>query len=164
MFESGQDWKIAALRISKCVCFFKCGEIMDDQYYMNLALSLAIKAYKKNEVPVGAVIVKNNKIISKAYNKKELKHNPMYHAELIAIARACRKLKTWHLDNCILYTTLEPCMMCSGAIEQSRIKQVVYGTENYNCGYMSKLSTVEVKNLNNSNCSNLLKKFFKSKR
>ena len=137
---------------------------MDEQYYMNIAISLAKKAYKKNEVPVGAVIVNNDKIIAKAYNKKELKNNPIYHAELIAISKACKKLKTWHLDNCILYTTLEPCMMCSGAIEQSRIKKIVYGTENYNCGYISNLSTIKTKNLNNNECAELLKKFFKSKR
>ena len=137
---------------------------MNNEYYMNIALSLAKKAYNKNEVPVGAIIVKNNKIISKAYNKKESKHNPIYHAELIAISKACKKLKTWHLDNCILYTTLEPCMMCSGAIEQSRIKKIIYGTENYNCGYISKLSTISTENLNNKECNLLLKKFFKSKR
>jgi len=137
---------------------------MNTEYYMNIALSLAKKAYKKNEVPVGAVIVKDDKIISKAYNKKESKRNPICHAELIAISKACKKLKTWHLDDCILYVTLEPCMMCSGAIEQSRIKKVVYGTENYNCGYISKLSTVKTKNLNNEECNLLLKNFFKSKR
>ena len=137
---------------------------MKHEYYMDVALSLAKKAYKKNEVPVGALIVKDNKIISKAYNKKESKHNPICHAEIIAISKACNKLKTWHLDDCILYVTLEPCMMCSGAIEQSRIQQVFYGTENYNCGYISKLSTVNSKNLNNKECNLLLKKFFKSKR
>lgn len=137
---------------------------MNTEYYMNIALYLAKKAYKKNEVPVGAVIVKNDKIISKAYNKKESKRNPICHAELIAISKACRKLKTWHLDDCVLYVTLEPCMMCSGAIEQSRIKTVIYGTENYNCGYISKLSTIEAKNLNNEECNLLLKNFFKSKR
>ena len=147
-----------------CAFFIKCGDSMDNKYYMNIALSLAKKAYRKNEVPVGAVIVKNNKIIAKAYNKKESKHNPIYHAELIAISKACKKLKTWHLDDCILYVTLEPCMMCSGAIEQSRIKKVIYGTENYNCGYISKLSTIEIENLNNTECNLLLKKFFKSKR
>ena len=147
-----------------CAFFIKCGDIMNEQYYMNIALSLAKKAYRKNEVPIGAIIVKKNKIITKAYNKKESKHNSIYHAELIAINKACKKLKTWHLDDCVLYTTLEPCMMCSGAIEQSRIRKVVYGTKNYNYGYISKLSTVESKNLNNDNCSNLLKNFFKSKR
>lgn len=137
---------------------------MNNQYYMNIALSLAKKAYIKNEVPVGAVIVRNNKVIAKAYNKKESKQNPIYHAEIIAIIKACKKLKTWHLDNCILYTTLEPCMMCCGAIEQSRIKKVVYGTQNYNCGYIEKLSTIKKENLNNNECTELLKKFFKSKR
>jgi len=147
-----------------CAFFIKCGDDMNDEYYMNIAVSLARKAYKKNEVPVGAIIVKNNRIIAKAYNKKESKRNPIYHAELIAISKACKKLKTWHLDDCILYVTLEPCMMCTGAIEQSRIKKIIYGTENYNCGYISNLSTIETENLNNEECILLLKNFFKSKR
>lgn len=137
---------------------------MNYEYYMKIAETLAKKAYKKNEVPVGAVIVKNNMIIAKAYNKKETKHNPIYHAELIAISKACKKLKTWHLDDCILYVTLEPCMMCCGAIQQSRIKTIIYGTENYNYGYLSKLSNLDSKNINSSECAELLKKFFKSKR
>lgn len=166
MFELGQDWKIAALRISKCVCFFyrNMGDIMNDEYYMRIAIHLANKAYKKNEVPVGAIIVKNDKIISKAYNRKETRKNPIHHAEIIAIEKACKREKTWHLDDCILYTTLEPCMMCAGAIEQSRIKKVVYGTQNYNYGYISHLTSIESKNMKKEECILLLKKFFKSKR
>lgn len=147
-----------------CAFFIKSGGIMNSEYYMKIAIDLAKKAYKKNEVPVGAIIVKNNKIIAKAYNKKETKHNPIYHAELIAISKACKKLKTWHLDECVLYVTLEPCMMCCGAIQQSRIKTVVYGTENYNCGYLSNLDNIDAKNINNNECAELLKNFFKSKR
>ena len=132
--------------------------------YMKIALKEAEKAKKHGDVPIGAVIVKNNKIIAKGHNKKEIKNTSTRHAEIEVIEKACKKLKTWHLDDCVLYVTLEPCMMCSGAIEQSRIKQVFYGTENYNFGYMSKLSTVYSKNLNNNECNILLKKFFKSKR
>ena len=100
-----------------------------DEYYMNLALIQAKKAQKNKEVPVGAIIVKNNKIISKAYNKKEKKKNSIYHAEIIAISKACKKKKNWRLNNCSIYSTLEPCPMCASAIEQSRIKQVIYGLE-----------------------------------
>ena len=137
---------------------------MNDEKYMQKAIELAKKAYNKNEVPVGALIVRNNKIVATAYNKKESKKNSILHAEIIAINKACKKLKTWHLDNCILYTTLEPCMMCTGAIEQSRIKKIVYGIENFNCGYIKNLKSVETINLDNNECSLLLKKFFKSKR
>ena len=115
-----------------------------DEFYMKLALKQAKKALKYNEVPVGAVIVKNNKIISKAHNKKEKNKDATKHAEIIAISKACRKLKNWRLDDCILYVTMEPCMMCSGAIEQSRIKQVVYGVKNKNYGYTGKLKTVKI--------------------
>lgn len=137
---------------------------MNDEKYMQEAIKLAKKAYNKNEVPVGSLIVKDNKIIATAYNKKESKKNSILHAEIIVINKACKKLKTWHLENCILYTTLEPCMMCTGAIEQSRIKKIVYGIENFNCGYLNNLKNVETINLNNNECSLLLKYFFKSKR
>ena len=100
--------------------------------YMIEAIKQAKKAYKKDEVPIGAIIVKNNKIISKGYNKKEKKHIVTNHAEIIAIEKANKKLKTWHLDECELYTTLEPCMMCSGAIIQSRIKNVYCSIKNDN--------------------------------
>ena len=101
------------------------------QEYMNLAIKEAIKAYKKDEVPVGAIIVRNNKIIAKAHNLKEQKQCVTEHAEMIAIKKASNKLKTWHLDDCEMYVTLEPCKMCCGAIEQSRIKKVYYGAESY---------------------------------
>lgn len=100
--------------------------------YMLEAINQAKKAYKIEEVPIGAVIVKNNKIISKGYNKKEKTKIVTKHAEIIAIEKACRKLKTWHLDECELYTTLEPCLMCSGAIIQSRIKNIYCSIKNDN--------------------------------
>ena len=106
--------------------------------FMNLALKQALKAYKKQEVPIGAIVVKNGKIISKAYNKKENKQITTKHAEIIAIERACKKLKTWHLDECEIYTTMEPCLMCYGAIEQSRISKIYYGLKNMNFGFKSK--------------------------
>ena len=110
-----------------------------NEKYMNIALIEAKKAYKKNEVPIGCIIVKNNKIISKAYNKKEKTNVVTKHAEIIAIEKACKKLKTWHLNDCILYTTVEPCLMCTGAIIQSRMKKVVYATENEKYGSLNKI-------------------------
>lgn len=100
--------------------------------YMKEAIEQAKKAYQIDEVPIGTVIVKDNKIISKAYNKKEKKKLVTQHAEIIAIEKACKKLKTWHLDDCELYTTLEPCLMCSGAIIQSRIKKIYCSVKNDN--------------------------------
>lgn len=106
----------------------------NDIYYMNLALKEAKKAIKYGDIPIGCVIVMNNKVISKAFNKKEFNNNPIKHAEIIAIEKASKKLNTWHLDECTLYTTMEPCLMCAGAILQSRISRIVYGLPNNNFG------------------------------
>lgn len=108
--------------------------------YMELALKEAYKSYKKGDVPVGAVIVKNGKIIAKAHNLKEKKHNPLMHAEIIAINKASKRLKRWRLDDCELYVTMEPCMMCTGAIIQSRIKKVYYSIENHDFGALKNIS------------------------
>lgn len=147
-----------------CVSFFIDGDIMNYEYYMNLALKEAKKAYIKDDVPVGCIIVKNDKIIAKAYNKKENKNIATYHAEIIAIEKACKKLKTWHLEDCVLYTTLEPCMMCCGAIQQSRIKKIIYGTENITYSGTKYITGIDIINMKNIECCNLLKKFFKMKR
>jgi len=138
-----------------------------DNYYMKLALKEAMKAYKKDDVPIGCVIVKDDKVIARAYNKKELKQVATLHAEVCAIYKACRKLGSWRLDDCVLYTTVEPCLMCTGAIVQSRIKRVVYGTANESFGYFSKLdnSKIEVSaGILEENCQSLLSNFFKEKR
>ena len=133
--------------------------------YMKLAIKQAKKAYNKGDVPVGAVIVKNNKIISKAYNKKEIKKSSIMHAEIIAIKKACKKLHTWHLDDCTLYITMEPCMMCCGAIEQSRIKNIVFAVENPKFGCHKLLKNVKIiKNICKNESEILLKKFFNNKR
>ena len=156
-----------------CVSFF-VGDNMD-QIYMELALKQAKKAYEKDEVPVGAIIVKNNKVIAKAYNQKEKKQNPTKHAEIIAIEKACKKLKTWHLDDCILYVTLEPCLMCAGAIIQSRIKKIVYATNSEKFGYIESIDNVLNNKKNNhiveiekdickKESQELLKQFFQQKR
>lgn len=134
---------------------------MNDEYYMELAILQAKKAYKLNEVPVGAIIVKDGKVISKAYNKKEKDNVSIRHAEIIAIEKACKKLNSWRLDSCVLYTTLEPCMMCMGAIIESRITKVVFGcpkARNYFPG--NNLEVVE--NCKKNECLHLMQKFFEN--
>lgn len=98
--------------------------------YMSVAIKEAKKSLKYNDVPVGCVIVNDGKIIAKSYNKREKTKKITKHAEVIAIEKACKKLKTWHLENCILYTTLEPCLMCFSVISQCRIKKVIYALKN----------------------------------
>lgn len=97
--------------------------------YIQLAIDLANKAYAVGEVPVGAVIVQGDVIVSSAYNQKETTNIATRHAELIAIEEASRVKGDWRLDDCIMYVSLEPCMMCKGAIMESRIKQVVYAAK-----------------------------------
>lgn len=100
---------------------------MNKEFFMQKALEQAKIAYKKNEVPIGAVIVKDNKIIATGYNLREKKQNATMHAEIIAINKACKKLKSWRLSDCDIYITLEPCLMCLGAILNARIKNLYFG-------------------------------------
>lgn len=169
MFELGQSRKTAAIRTSKCVCFFCIGDSMDK--FMIETLKEAKKAYKKNEVPIGAIIVKDNKIIARAYNKKEKNNIATHHAEILAINKACRKIKNWRLNDCTLYVTVEPCVMCCGAIVQSRIKKVVYGISNKNYGGIESIATIFdntnisiEKGIMQEECLAILQKFFNEKR
>ena len=98
----------------------------NDEYYMKLAIEEA-KSSKLGEVPIGAIIVKNNEVIASAHNLRETAQLPTAHAEHIAIERASKVLGSWRLEGCTLYVTLEPCVMCAGAIVMSRIPKVVYG-------------------------------------
>jgi tRNA(adenine34) deaminase len=98
-----------------------------DMYFMRKALLLAEKAFSIDETPIGAVLVKDGKILSVGYNRRESKQDVTLHAEMIAIRSACRKLGSWRLEDCDLYVTLEPCIMCAGAIIQSRIRKVYFG-------------------------------------
>ena len=147
----------------------------NDKYYMELALKEAKKSLKYDDVPIGAVIVKNNKIISKAHNMKEKTKIATKHAEIVAIEKACKKLKTWYLTDCTLYVTVEPCLMCCGAIIQSRIKKIVYATKNEKFGYIESVENVLQKNKNNhyvevkkgiyeNESIKLMKEFFQKKR
>ena len=98
-----------------------------DEFFMGEAIKEAQKAMDLNEVPIGAVVVYNGEIISRAHNLREMEQTAIAHAELLAIDQACRRLGTWRLEDTTLYVTLEPCPMCSGAIMLSRVKRVVYG-------------------------------------
>ena len=143
--------------------------------FMQVALKEAKKAYKKLEIPVGAVIVKNGEIIAKAHNIKEEKKDTTKHAEIIAIQKASKKLESWRLNDCELYVTLEPCPMCAGAIIQSRIKKVYIGTLDEKtgaCGSVLNLfkdykfnHNVEAEyGILKNECEEILKKFFKELR
>ena len=100
--------------------------------FMQLALEEAKKAYVKDEVPVGAVIVMDGKVIAKTHNMREKKQNALYHAEVLAINKACKKKRSWRLDGAVMYVTLMPCPMCAGAILNARIAEVVYATDDEN--------------------------------
>ena len=143
---------------------------MDDLFFMKKAYEQAKHAYDKKEVPVGAVVVKDGKVISRAYNRRETGKNAIYHAELCAIDKACKKLGGWRLSGCTLYVTLEPCVMCAGAIVNSRIDRVVIGTKDPKAGAMGSVTDVSLMPLNHkpeiiygvmeSECSKILKDFF----
>jgi len=132
-----------------------------DNKYMDVAISEAKKSLKNGDVPVGAVIVKDDKIIAKAHNKREKKKMATYHAEILAIEKACKKIKDWRLNGCIMYVTLEPCKMCMGAIESSRIAKVVYGTVNEKT---TNQKTIIKKGVGAEKCQKILTDFFKEKR
>ena len=142
--------------------------------YMNEALCQARIAYKKNEVPVGAVIVRDGIVIARGHNLRETNASAVSHAEICAIEEACRYLGTWRLDGCELFVTLEPCPMCSGAIINSRIKRVIYGARDNIAGCCGSVLDVNNYPFNHSfkvdggilehECAELLSDFFKKKR
>lgn len=145
-----------------------------EEKYMKEALKEALKARAKDEVPVGAVIVLNGKIIARGHNKRETKKNSLCHAEIIVIDKACKKLKNFRLENCELYVTLEPCLMCAGAIVQARIKKVVFGASDnkygmagtvFNAFELKSNHNVEIKkDVLKDECSEILTSFFKEMR
>ena len=107
---------------------------MNHEHFMKEALIEAEKALAANEVPIGAVIVHDGKVIGRGYNLRTVKKNSLYHAEIIAIHEACGFIGDWRLEDCTMYVTVEPCPMCAGAIIQSRISRVVFGVPNPKAG------------------------------
>ncbi len=147
---------------------------MNDKYYMNIALDEAKKAYDAGEVPVGAIIVQNGKIISQAHNNREETGDATGHAETLAIRMACEAIGSWRLEDCELYVTLEPCPMCMGAIINSRIKRVVFGAKDAKAGACGSLVNLTSYPFNHKplvdhevmadECAQILSDFFHSKR
>ena len=146
------------------------------EYFMKQAYNEAVKAYEKEEIPVGCVIVKDDVIIARGHNLKETKQLSTAHAEIIAIEKASKKLNNWRLEDCTMYVTLEPCPMCTGAIINSRIKNIYIAVEDNIsgcCGTVDDLArkkSYSNKNVNiqygimQEECSKLLKEFFKKLR
>lgn len=148
---------------------------MEHEKYMEEAIKQAKKAYKIGEVPIGCIIVNNNKIIARAYNKRNLKKNTLAHAEIIAIHKASKVLGDWRLEGCTMYVTVEPCQMCSGAIVQSRMDKVVIGTMNKKAGCAGSIINllqmdefnhkVDIENgVLEEKCSGIMKDFFRDLR
>ncbi len=146
-----------------------------DEKYMKEALKQAKKAYALDEVPIGCVIVYENKIIARGYNRRNTDKNTLAHAELAAIKKASKKLGDWRLEGATMYVTLEPCQMCAGAIVQSRIDRVVVGSMNPKAGCAgSVINLLQMKEFNHQvefekgvleeECSNILSEFFKELR
>ena len=146
--------------------------MLKKEKFMKEAIKQAKKAYDKEEIPVGAVIVKDGKIIARGYNKKEEKKDTTQHAEIIAIQKASRKIGAWRLQDCEMYVTLEPCAMCTGALIQARLKRVYIGTMDPKtgaCGSVLNLledykfnHKIEVEtNIMQKECEKILKDFFK---
>ena len=148
----------------------------DDQAWMKSTIQLAEKAYKNNEVPVGAIIVNNNKIVGRGYNQKEKLKDPTAHAEMIAISAASSTLNDWRLNNCSMYVTKEPCSMCAGAIVNARISRLVFGAYDDKkgcCGSLYQIcgdkrigggNTIVKGGVLEEYCGKLLKSFFSKKR
>ncbi|MCR5797431.1 MAG: tRNA adenosine(34) deaminase TadA [Eubacterium sp.] len=143
--------------------------------FMKEAIRLARKAYKKDETPIGCVIVRDGRIIARGYNLRNTKKNTLCHAEITAIRKACKKVGDWRLEDCVMYVTLEPCPMCAGAIVQARIPKVVIGCRSPKGGCAG--SVIDLFNVDGLNhkvaleeselreeCQNMLREFFKELR
>lgn len=140
-----------------------------DEYYMKLALQEAQIALEKDEVPIGCIIVSNNRVIAKAHNLTEALNDVTAHAEMQAITSAANYLGGKYLQNCTLYVTLEPCVMCCGALNWSQISKVVIGARDEQRGFINKNLSLHTKTelvtgVMENECSELVKNFFKSKR
>lgn len=171
--EPGQDRNVAALSY-----LFMCDGFINmttQEKYMQFALKEASKSALIDEVPIGCVIVKDGKIIARGHNVRETTNDPLGHSELIAIRKASKKLSNWRLEGCDLYVTIEPCIMCSGAIIQSRIEHVYYGASDSKGGaFGSSINVLTAEKINHhpeiiggilsEECSQIIKEYFKKKR
>ena len=146
-----------------------------DERWMSEAIRLAQIAYKKDEIPVGAIVVKDNKIIGRGYNQREILKDPTAHAEVLAITAAANTIADWRLDDCTIYVTKEPCAMCAGAIINSRISIVIFGCYDAERGYCGSIADLcgdpRLKNditvrggIKEERCLALIQDFFKTKR
>lgn len=144
-------------------------------FFMKLALNEAKKAYEIGDVPIGCVIVHNNKVIGKGFNQRNKMKNTLYHAEIVAINEACNSILDWRLENCHMFVTVEPCAMCSGAILQARVETLVFGTQNAKAGCCGSIINIlqndkfnhkvqVVSGVLQQECSLLMKNFFKDLR
>jgi tRNA(adenine34) deaminase len=148
--------------------------MIDDEFFMEQALAEAEKSLKKKEVPVGAVLVSGNKILSRGHNEPILRNDPTAHAEISAIRKACLKKGNYRLPECELYVTLEPCAMCLSAVIQARVKRLVFGAYDPKAGAVESMMKFPVEKTNHrfeikggvlaSECGKILKDFFQKKR
>lgn len=147
----------------------------EDEKFMALALKEAKKAANLDEVPIGAVLVLDGKVIATGFNKRETTNDPTMHAEVVAIRKACKKFNSWRLVDCTLYVTIEPCSMCAGTLLWSRVKRIVYGAPDLKGGALGSSYNLFVQpNLNHhpeitggvlaDRCSKIISDFFKNKR
>jgi tRNA(adenine34) deaminase len=155
--------------------FVRSFMMMNDEYYMRLAIEEAKKAEKIGEVPIGAVIVKDGAVIARAHNLRETQQRSIAHAEVLAIDEACKAIGSWRLEEATLYVTLEPCAMCAGAIVLSRVKRVVFGASDPKGGCAGTLmNLLQEKRFNHQveivsgvlqeECSQILSEFFRQLR
>lgn len=148
---------------------------METSFYMKEALKEAYKAYEKKETPIGAVVVKDGEIVGRGHNLTETLNDCTAHAEILAIRQAAQNLGGWRLIDCDLYVTMEPCIMCSGAVVNSRIKNLIIGTKHIKNSYTEMQHEFKIDYYENNNvkvsfgvlqdeCSNILQEFFKTLR
>ncbi len=147
----------------------------NDEYYMRMAIEAAKIAEENGDVPIGAVVVKDGKIIGRAYNQREQLQDPTAHAEIIALTQAAAAVENWHLDGCTIYVTLEPCPMCAGALVLARMDRLVYGCDDPKTGAVKSLYNIVTDDRLNhrlevtsgvlaDECAKLLQDFFKGRR
>ena len=149
--------------------------MIDDNYFMGLALEEAHKAYDIGEIPIGAVLIMDGQVVASGHNMREIWHDATAHAEMIVIRAACQKLGRWRLTGTMLYVTIEPCPMCAGALVMSRIDRLVYGSADYKAGAIESIFNIAQNDALNHNiavvsgvradeCSEIMRDFFRNRR